>query len=72
MRYLVRQTVASAPGTGPPYMPLCTAWSSVRTSTTRFAMPRSGVAIAGWPIRQFEQSASTTASAPWSALVQTR
>jgi hypothetical protein len=57
-----RDSVISASGTAPPNMPLCTACSSVRTSTLPLTMPRRPVVSAGWPMSQLPESAITMTS----------
>ena len=49
--------------TAPPYIPLWTACSRVRTSTTASTSPRSDVVSEGTPIFQLLESASTRTSA---------
>ena len=58
-----RHRAVKASGATPPYAPEWTAWSSVRTSTTQSASPRSVVVNAGSPTAQFPESAITYASA---------
>ena len=50
-------------GTRPPHMPLCTAWVSVRTSTSIRTRPRRLVVRAGSPMSQLPESAMTMTSA---------
>ncbi len=47
-----RARAVTASGKMPPYMPECTAFSAVLTSTTHDTSPRSDVVRAGWPTRQ--------------------
>ena len=50
-------------GTSPPHMPECTAWVSVRTSTSIRTRPRRLVVRAGSPMSQLPESAITMTSA---------
>jgi hypothetical protein len=58
-----RASVVIASGNTPPYMPECTAFSAVLTSTTHDTSPRSEVVRAGWPTRQLPESPITMTSA---------
>ena len=58
-----RLSVISASGTRPPHMPECTAWVSVRTSTSTRTRPRRLVVRAGTPMSQLPESAITMTSA---------
>ena len=60
---ITRLSVISASGTRPPHMPECTAWVSVRTSTSARTRPRRLVVSAGSPMSQLPESAITITSA---------
>ena len=60
---MTRLRVISASGTRPPHMPECTAWVSVRTSTSARTRPRRLVVSAGSPMSQLPESAITITSA---------
>ena len=68
----MRASAISASGTVPPCRPEWTGASSVRTSTSRMATPRSEVVSVGSPTRQLLPSAiSTTSAAKRSGLAST-
>ena len=58
-----RHSAIRASGTRPPHMPECTAWVSVRTSTSTRTRPRRLVVSAGTPMSQLPLSAITMTSA---------
>ncbi len=58
-----RTSALSASGTTPPHMPECRPWSSVATSTTQSASPRSDTVSDGISVLQLSESAMTMTSA---------